>query len=102
MKIGLIDYSNECNFAIEIFNNACIEQVKSFMKIGLAAWYEAAHDDIEGNLYFDRESIESFYGAGYAEPTYELLNRYGIEFRAIDIEFNNEDEAINLDEVVYY
>ena len=102
MILAMIDAQNECNFAIKFDDESQKEKVKEYMQAGLKAWYTAAHVDIEGNEYFTAEEIEAMYGDGYAEPTMELLDRYGIKGELVDIEYDDDDYVINADECFYY
>ena len=90
---------NECDFAISFDDKSKADEVKKAIEVGINAWYEAAHDDIEPNEYWDKEYIEGFYGCGYAEPTSELLDMWGIEHEVIDIECDEEGNVI-CDELV--
>lgn len=60
MVIGYTD-ENECNFAIKFDDETKADEVKKAIQIGIGAWYEAAHDDIQPNEYWDKEDIEGFY-----------------------------------------
>ena len=102
MVITIVD-QNECNFAIKFANEAVKEQVKDYMKEGLKAWYCAANVpvDYEGK-YWTNEDVKGFYGLGYAEPTIELLDRFGIEHELVDIEYDEDGNVKNADEVICY
>ena len=79
------------------------EKVEELMRAGLDAWYQAANEDMNyENAYFSSEEISQFYCVGYAEPTMELLERYGIDAEVIDVEYDKNDEVINADKVIYY
>ena len=101
MTIAIVD-QNECNFGIKFEDESLKEKVKEYMQEGLAIWYMAAHDpeEIEENKYFTKEEILAFYGSGYAEPTMELLTKDGIQFECIDLEYDDDGEVINVDEVI--
>jgi hypothetical protein len=103
MIIAMIDNCNDCSFAIKIANEAAAEKTKEYMQEGLSAWYCAAHTpiDYEGE-YFSKEEVESFYDAGYAEPTEELLTKNGIEFELVDIEYDEDGNVTNADEIITY
>ena len=99
MILAVVD-DNECNFGIKLNDTTQLELVKKLAIVGLASWYEAAHTKIEANEYFDAEQIEGFYGSGYAEPTMELLTRYGISHEIVGLEYDADgnpicDECIN-------
>ncbi len=94
MTIALIDQTNDCSFAIEIYDASQIELAKELMSAGLSAWYEAAHENIEDDEYFTAEEKSAMYDDGYAEPALELLERYGIECKLIDLEYNEDEEPI--------
>ena len=105
MVIAIVD-DNDCDFAIKFEDESVKDKVKEYMKAGLSAWYQAAHvddeDDVEDNEYFTGEDIIGFYDEGYAEPTMELLERFGIEAECIDVEYDNNDCVVNADEVIRY
>lgn len=99
--IALIDQMNDCSFAIEIYDASQIELAKELMRAGLSAWYEAAHENIEDDEYFTAEEKSAMYNDGYAEPALELLERYGIEHKLIELEY--DDDGIPLvDETFAY
>ncbi len=98
MVIGYTD-ENECNFAIKFDDETKADEVKKAIQIGIGAWYEAAHDDIQPNEYWDKEDIERFYDCGYAEPTMELLDMWGIKHKVVDIE-NDDNGNVICDELV--
>ena len=100
MILGVFD-SNDCDFAIKFDDVSKLDLVKELARAGLSAWYQAAHEDIEGDEYFTAEEIEGFYDSGYAEPTCELLDRYGIEYEIVDFEYDENGEAI-CDEAISY
>ena len=103
MVIAMLDCLNECNFAVKFADKNKAEQVKELMRAGLDAWYQAANEDMDyENAYFSSEEIIQFYYVGYAEPTMELLERYGIDAEIIGIEYDKNDKVINADEVIYY
>lgn len=102
MVIAMIDNLNDCSFAIEFKDESQKEQVKKSMCVGLDAWYAAAHIDTYEGTEFTKEDVEGYYGAGYAEPTSDLLLKKGIEHKTIDIEYNEDGEVINADEAFYY
>ena len=93
MVIGYSDDNDLC-FAIKIPYNNARDRVTEAIKVGVSAWYEAAHDDIEPNEYFTTEDIEGFYEIGYAEPTIELLDRWNIEYEFISLD---DDEGVHVD-----
>lgn len=102
MVIAMIDVYNDCSFAIKIMDDTVKEKVKEFMEKGLSAWNCATHsEDYEEDL-FTKEEIEGFYWSGYAEPTYELLERNDIKGERIDIEYDEDGCVTNADEVFYY
>ena len=102
MILGVFD-SNDCDFGIKFDDVSKLDLVKKLAIDGLATWYEAANEDIEANEHFTAEDIEGFYWSGYAEPTCELLDRYGIEHEIIDLEFNDDGECITeCDETISY
>lgn len=85
--------SNECDFGIEFFDESKLELVEKLASAGLGAWYQSASDDMK-NEYFTEEEIESFYNDGYAEPTSELLDRYDIKYRIVDLEYDAHGNCI--------
>ena len=100
MIIGYFD-NNDCDFAIEV-KPEYKEQVKKFILEGISAWYGAAHTEIEPTEHFTVDDIESFYGSGYAEPTEELLTKHNIDFKLIDLIYDNDGELItHVDECIY-
>ena len=103
MVLGVFDSCNDCDCGIRFEDVDKLDLVKKLAIDGLATWYAAAHEDIEANEYFTEEEIEGFYWSGYAEPTSELLDRYGIEHEIINLEFNDDNECITEcdDEVGY-
>ena len=105
MIIAILD-DNECNFGIKFDDVSLKDKIKEYMEEGLAAWYAAAYcaenDEEYENDYFTKEEIESFYWAGYAEPTEKLLEKNNIPFESVDLEYNDDDEVINVDEVIWY
>ena len=86
MILGVIDSFNDCAFGIKLSDTKQIDLVKELALAGLASWYESANLDAEGNEYFTKEDIESFFDCGYAEPSSELLDRYHIEHTIVDLE----------------
>ncbi len=103
MIIAIIDVQNDCSFAIKFANEAERERVEDYMQEGLRAWFCAAHDPVDYNgKYWKNEDVERFYGAGYVEPTEELLNEAGIEFELVDIEYDEDENISNADGVIYY
>ena len=102
MVFGLVDIQNDCSFAVKFDDVSKLDLVKQFAVEGLSTWYEAANEDIEANEYFTKEEIEGFYESGYAEPTSELLDRYGIRHEIIDIKCDENDIITNCDEVAWY
>ena len=102
MTVGLIDWQNDCNFAIKFNAVDKLDLVKKFMREGLATWYQATHED-KTNEYFTEEEVEAFYESGYAEPTSELLDRYGIEHEIINLEYDDDGECVTeCDEIIEY
>ena len=102
MILGVFD-SNDCDFGIKFDDVSKLDLVKELARIGLSAWYQAAYKDIKGDEYFTAEEIEDFYWSGYAEPTCELLERYGIEHEIIHLEFDDDGECITkCDEIIEY
>ena len=103
MILGVFDSFNDCDFGIKFEDADKLELVKKLALAGLGAWYQAAHEDIEGDEYFTAEEIEGFYDSGYAEPTSELLDRYEIEHEIIHLEFDDDGECITeCDEIIEY
>lgn len=101
MILAVVD-NNESNFGIKLNDTTQLELVKKLAIAGLRTWYEAGYDrKIEANEYFDAETIENFYGSGYAEPTDELLTRYGIPHEIVDLEYDKNGEPI-CDECIVY
>lgn len=100
MRIAHID-DNDCNFVVEFKNETDAPKVREAIKAGISAWYEAAHDTIEDNEYWDKEEIISFYNDGYAEPTVELLDRWGIEHKILDVEYDRNDNVIGVDDICW-
>lgn len=103
MILGVLD-SNDCDFGIKFEDADKLDLVKKLARDGLATWYQAAHiDEDEENEHFTKEEVEAFYGSDYAEPTSELLDRYGIEHEIINLEFNDDGECITeCDEAIWY
>ena len=103
MTLAVLDYLNDCSFAIEFNDESKLDLVKELALFGLGIWYEAAHDEdeIEANEYFTKEDIMGFYESGYGEPTSELLDFYGIEHEIVDIKYDDNDNAICDDYVMY-
>ena len=102
MIIAMLDAQNDCSFAIKFDDVSRKDEVKKYMQVGLNAWYSATNpEDYEGD-YWDKDEIESFYWSGYAEPTLELLERFGIKGACLDIECDDDDNVINVDEAFYY
>ncbi len=99
MLLAITD-TNDCDFGIKFADESQLEFVKKLASIGLATWYQAAHED-KANEYFTEEEVEAFFESGYAEPTSELLDRYGIKHEIIDIEVDEDYNIINCDEVLY-
>ena len=103
MVIAMLDCLNECNFAVKFADKAQEEKVEELMRAGLRAWYAAANDPNDyDEEYFTSEEIQELYCVGYAEPTMELLERYGIDAEIIDVKYDKNDEVINADEIIYY
>ena len=102
MIIAITD-SNDCDFAIKFADDAVKEKVEEYMREGLEAWYCAAHVpvDYEGK-YWTNEDVNGFYGSGYAEPTIELLDRFGIEHELVDIVYDEDGNVANADKVICY
>ena len=73
--------------------------MKKAITIGIDAWYSASNDEVEANEYWSKEYIEGFYDSGYAEPTSELLDMWGIEHEIVDVECDEDDNVI-CDELV--
>ncbi len=92
----LIAYTdqNDCDFAVKFDDETKENEVRKAIQVGIDTWYEAAHTDIEGNEYFTKEEIEAFYESGYAEPTCEILDKLGIEYEIVDVEYNDNDEVV--------
>lgn len=99
MKIAYVD-QNDCNFTVRFDNPEDADKVKQAIKIGMDAWYTAANYNIEGNEYFTADEIECMYDLGYAEPTTDLLLRWGIDHETLDVEYD-EDDNIICDDIVY-
>ena len=102
MVIAMIDNFNDCSFAIEFKDKSQKEQIKKYMRVGLDAWMAATNVDTYEGTEFTKEDVEGYYGAGFAEPTSDLLLKKGIEHKTIDIEYNEDGEVINADEAFYY
>ena len=102
MVIAMIDELNDCSFAVSFSDISVKEIIKTCMRLGLDAWYAAAHIDTYEGTEFTKEDVEGYYEAGYAEPTSDLLLKKGIEHKIIDIEYNEDGEVINADEAFYY
>lgn len=98
MIIAYVD-DNECNFAVKFTDKNRANEVKKAITIGIDVWYSAAHDEVEANEYWSKEYIEGFYNCGYAEPTSELLDMWGIEHEIVDVECDEDDNVI-CDELV--
>ena len=60
------------------------------------------NEEVEANEYRSKEYIEGFFNCGYAEPTSELLDMWGIEHEIMDIEDVECDEDGNIicDEII--
>lgn len=86
--------SNDCNFAVKFENEADLHKVEEAVTAGIRAWYSATDDEIEGNEYFSSDEIEGFYAAGYAEPTMELLEKWGIAHEIVDVEYDENENVI--------
>ena len=89
MVLAITD-SNECNFGIKFEDESKLELVKYVAQLGLYAWYQAAHED-KANPHFTEDEIDGFYWSGYAEPTSELLDRYGIKHEIVDYDENSDE-----------
>ena len=90
--------SNDLDFAIECAERVA-NKVKKAIDIGVSAWYQAAHEDVKSNEYWTAEEIEAMWGDGYAEPTMELLDRWGVECKLVGFKVD-EDDNIICDELV--
>lgn len=103
MILAMIDEENDCSFAVMFANETTKEKVEEYMREGLDAWHCAADVpvDYEGK-YWTNEDVECFFDLGYAEPTAELLDRFGIEHEIVDIEYDEDGNVSNADEVIYY
>ena len=101
MIIAYVD-DNQCDFAVKFRDKNRAIEVKKAITIGIDAWYSAANEEVEANEYWSKEYIEGFYDSGYAEPTSELLDMWGIEHEIVDIEDVECDEDGNIicDELV--
>ena len=84
---------NDLDFAIECAESVA-DKVKKAIDIGVSAWYQAAHEDVEPNEYWSAEEIEAMYGDGYAEPTMELLDRWGVEYKLVEFKVDEDDNII--------
>lgn len=93
MVIAYTD-QNDCDFAVGFQDESQADKVKEAIIAGINAWYEAAHKDVEPNEYWSEEEIRAMYGDGYAEPTCELLDRWGIKYNIIDVEYDDDGEVI--------
>lgn len=95
--VGVIDSTNDCDFAIAVPEGTDVELVENLAVEGLGAWYAAASgpdEAIEPTEHFDAEEIKTFYSLGYAEPTSILLTRMGIEHQIIDLEFTPDGNPV--------
>ena len=77
--------SNDCDFAVKFNDESKADKVQEAINAGIDAWYEAANEEIEANEYWSEEEIRAMYNDGYAEPTCELLDRWGIEYEIVDV-----------------
>lgn len=84
---------NDLDFAIEC-SESVADKIKKAIDIGVSAWYEAAHEDVEPNEYWSEEEIKAMYGDGYAEPTMELLDRWEVEYRLTEFKVDEDDNII--------
>lgn len=105
MIIAYVD-SNDCDFAVKFDNVNYVGQVKKAIKEGIGAWYEASYYeanrfdyDDDANEYFSVEELKSYYYSGYAEPTSDLLSKWGIEHEIVSVEFD-EDGKVICDDIV--
>jgi len=103
MKLALIDFQNDCSFSVIIKDESKKDLTLKLMKHGLNIWYQAAHDEseIEPDSFFTKEDILAFYESGYTEPTSELLDYYGIEHEIVDVEYDENDEVVCDEYIVY-
>lgn len=94
MILACLDSCNDLNFSLRIDPKDLKETVDCVDK-GMLAWYCATHpEDWEDDDDFSREDIESFYDLGYCEPTEMLLNKRGIQYELLDIEIDDDGEAV--------
>lgn len=103
MLLALIDCQNDCSFGVIIKDESKKDITLKLMRRGLGIWYAAAHDEdeIEADEYFTKEDIMAFYESGYAEPTDELLDYYGIDHEIVGLE-EDADGYVICDEGIYY
>ena len=98
----MIESLNDCSFAISFPDEFIKEKVKECMKDGLSAWFSATNPDEFNGTHFSKEEVSNYYYSGFTEPTTDLLSKEDIEHCLVDIEFNENGEVINADEVIYY
>ena len=102
MIIGFMADLSECYFAIKFEDDTKKELVKTLMAEGFTAWNNASDPDIEPTEHFTIEEVASFYESGHTEPISELLDRFQIAHEVLDIEYDEEGNAVNIDVVVNY
>ena len=87
MPVILYSDENQCDFAINILRKRDVKRGIELIREGVSAWYQAANlpEDIESTDHFSAEEVKDFYWAGYAEPSIELLERYRIPYRSVDM-----------------
>ena len=94
MLIGYTD-TNECNFAVNVLRKRDVKRAVKLIDEGITAWYRAAWDGrepIEPTENYSADEIEGFYGAGYAEPSLWLLEKFNIPHRHVRLnEISDKD-----------
>ena len=103
MTIAIIDELNDCSFAVRFEDKTKADIVRKAMIDGLDAWYAAAEETAESDV-FTRAELDSFYNLGYAEPTMILLDKAGIEYAIEDVHYVMEDgyEVVDADIIIAY
>ena len=93
---------NDSDFAFRVKAEDADRAIELSVR-GLLAWYCAAHpEDWEDDEDFTREDLESFWDSGYADPARILLDRHGIWYEDVDIEYDTDGEPCNVDRMVNY
>ncbi len=96
--MALIAYTdeNECDFAVNVLRKRDVKKAIKLINEGVTAWYRAAWDGrepIEPTENYSAEEIEGFYGAGYAEPSLWLLEKFKIPHRHVRLEEISEKDV---------